>query len=118
MSDDKLTDTELDALFKAAQRSEPGPSPEWTDRVFRDAQRVLAGPVAVPPPSLWSQVVSALGGWQGMGGLAAASAAGLWIGISPPALLDEPLRQAMGAQSTLETLADTQFEISTLLDEG
>lgn len=119
MSDDKLTEDELDALFHAAQHDPQAPSPEWLARVAADAERELAmSSRPVRQPSLWEQISSALGGWQGFGGMAVACAAGLWIGISPPALLGDPVGDALGSESTVGVLSDSPFEFAGLLDEG
>lgn len=119
MSDDKLTEEELDALFHAAQHDQPAPSADWLARVVDDAERELAfSPQPVRQPSLWTQIASALGGWQGFGGMAVACAAGLWIGISPPELVGDPVGMAFGSDSTVDVLTDSPFEFAGLLDEG
>ena len=51
-----------------------------------------------------------LGGWLGLGGLATATAAGLWLGIAPP----EALSPVLGSPVTLELLPDTL----AILEEG
>ncbi len=119
MSDDKLTEEELDALFHAAQHDPQSPSADWLARVTDDAERELAlSSRPVPQTSLWTQIVSALGGWQGFGGMAVACAAGLWIGISPPELVGDPVGLALGSDSTVDVLTDSPFEFAGLLDEG
>lgn len=119
MTDDKLTEDELDALFHAAQHDPQTPSPEWLARVTDDAERELAlSSRPIQRPSLWSQISSALGGWQGLGGMAVACAAGLWIGLSPPALLGDPIGDALGNESAVDMLSDSPFEFASLLDGG
>ena len=118
MNDDKLTDEEMDALFEAARDSQMAPSPDWLARVSADAVRELQQTRPVPAPSIWEQLSDLLGGWRGFGGMAVASAAGLWIGIAPPAMLGDPVSTAMGDDSTVEVFSATQFEFSGLLDEG
>ena len=51
-----------------------------------------------------------LGGWLGLGGLATATATGLWLGIAPP----EALSPVLGSPVTLELLPDTL----SILEEG
>ncbi len=77
---------ELDDLFRAARASAPQPSAELTARILADALREQPCPVAAPRQRRrWGGVLAALGGWQAVTGLTAAAAAGLWIGINPPA---------------------------------
>ena len=119
MNDDKLTEEELDALFHAAQQDPGAPPAEWLARVVADAERELSEPSAfIAPPSLWMQLVSALGGRPGLGGMALAGAAGLWIGFAPPALLGDPVGTTLGAESPVDLLSDDAFAFATLLDEG
>ncbi len=79
-------DTEgLDAFFAAAREESPMPSGDLLARI--EAQALAEMPragVRRGGPGLFGQLVQVLGGWQGMAGLAAACAAGVWIGVSPP----------------------------------
>lgn len=118
MADDKLTETELDVLFETAQRRQPAPSQAWFDQVAADAARTHAPRRAVAGPSLWDQILSALGGRSGLGGMVAASAVGLWLGFAPPALIGDPVGIALGSTETLEVFAEGGFDYATLLDEG
>lgn len=82
---------DLMALFGAARADTARPSEGLLDRIMADADMVLAGaaPVApVPRRSLGAVLLAVLGGWGGVSGLAAATMAGLWIGVAPPASLD------------------------------
>lgn len=73
----------IDALLEemAAVRS-PDPSPDLMARVLADAEAHLPPPggvrAAVP---WWRQVLADIGGWGAVGGLAAATVAGLAIGL-------------------------------------
>ena len=87
-----LTDLELNDLFASARTADPDPTDDFMARLFADIDDVADGfeQVALPTEERRSLVASlwaALGGWAGASGLAAAAAAGLWIGISPPASL-------------------------------
>lgn len=80
----------LDACFKAGRAASLNPSAELLARVLADADAVQSGlrasDVQFPPPraTRLRQMVKALGGWPALGGLAAATVAGVWIGLSPP----------------------------------
>lgn len=91
-------DAFLDALFeetRAARRDapdvSPDVSPELLARILADAETVQEGFAAAPPhrarpapAGVLQQISAALGGWPALAGLATASVAGLWLGISPP----------------------------------
>lgn len=93
---------QLETLFTAARRTGPDPSADLLARVMQDALAVQAeaghpkGSAA--PRGRLAQLRDAIGGWPAMGGLVTATAAGIWIGISPPdpietltaGLLDRP----------------------------
>lgn len=84
---------DLSAFFEAARAEAPVPDGDFMARLTADALAEMPVPGArVAPqgggPGLWDQVRGALGGWIGMTGLAAACAAGIWIGVNPPATLD------------------------------
>lgn len=87
----------LDDVFRAARDAPMEPSPELLARVLADAEAVGAAlrPVrnqAGPPRAdRLRDVFRALGGWPAMTGLAAATVAGIWIGLSPPAGLQAGL---------------------------
>lgn len=101
------------APFLAAARAQDGGAlpAELRARMLADAAQVQAGfarrpgtqrpgtqrtgPQRTGPQrrrgaGRWRAALAALGGWPALGGLAAASAAGLWIGLAPPAFLPDP----------------------------
>lgn len=92
MTNDKheLNDFDLNEVFATARRAEPVVSDDFMARILADAAMIqeehLAQPVAtvVETGGFLAMLWSMLGGWAGTGGLAAAAAAGLWIGIAPP----------------------------------
>ena len=86
-------DTELDQLFAQARQNRPELPDDLAVRILTDAEAVRLDrlrPAARPQRTLWARVLDGIGGWQGMSGLAAASAAGVWIGFSAPAFLPDP----------------------------
>ncbi len=86
MSDD--TDNKmLETTFAEARARVVVPSDGLLDRIMMDADTVLGGDggfVAHKRPRVWASMMEAIGGWTSMGGLAAATVAGVWIGVSPP----------------------------------
>lgn len=96
--DDLFASIDGDALggfFAAARAEAPQPGGDFLARMEalalaeQPAPRLTAGPVTPRPTGLFGQLREALGGWVGMAGLAAACAAGIWIGVSPPASLSD-----------------------------
>ncbi|MEL6100851.1 MAG: hypothetical protein AAFY74_11290 [Pseudomonadota bacterium] len=79
------TQAEIEALLDSLAESGPEPSDALVARVMEDA---LARQSQVWQPrqrdGFLSQLFSALGGWGGLGGLVAATCAGVYVGVSPP----------------------------------
>lgn len=93
MADDTMiTDQELEQFFEAGRAGAPVPSDDLMARVLADAAALQARPAPVVPPvprAGWVQrVLTQLGGWPAVAGLATATMAGVWIGYAAPAGLD------------------------------
>lgn len=79
---------DLDDLFALARAGGGVPPGDLMARVMADADCILqaAAPVRAEMPAtrtrLWPQLMQALGGWGGIGGLLTASFAGLWLGLA------------------------------------
>ena len=88
-SDDKL----LEAMFAQARTPDLTPSEGLLDRIMMDADSVLAeaAPAVATRPrqGLGAMLLDIIGGWPSFSGLAAATVAGLWIGIAPPAAISD-----------------------------
>jgi hypothetical protein len=94
MSDKHLSDLELDAFFSAGREQVIEPSPDLLARVLADAESTHIAQAetarATPQKSgFLSELFSGLGGWPSLASLATAAIAGVWIGISPPAALED-----------------------------
>lgn len=117
-------DTELDVLFAAARRDTDRMSEPLMARMVADAARVqeerAAHDVLRPEgtrPGFLTQLLSAIGGWPAMGGLVAACAAGVWIGLSPPEFLPDPTNLLTTTQSDVNVL-DAYSLSSLYLEDG
>ena len=83
-------DRGLDAFFDASRCDVAQMPADLGERMLADAFAVQAGISghAVRRPfaanGFWTQLSEALGGWYGIGGLAAACATGVWLGFAPP----------------------------------
>lgn len=66
---------------------------------------------------LWQQFTSAVGGWPALGGLAAASLSGLWIGLAPPSFLPDPVESLASYSSGSQLLSDLDYDVSFLVSD-
>jgi hypothetical protein len=85
-----LTDAELDNLFDAARRDVPELDSDVRMRMAEDAIEAFAA-ATTPKIRAGFDLRTLLGGWRGLGGLATAAIAGVWIGIAPPDNLPDPI---------------------------
>jgi hypothetical protein len=98
---------ELEQLFAAARGAE-APSEALMARVLADAAAVQAEarPAPVRAPSGGGTVsgwLSSIGGWFGAGGLAAATVAGLLIGVYAPDSVDSALGGSLSTLGLVES---------------
>lgn len=114
MATEAETDIALDKLF-AAGRSGPQPSDALMARIAADAEAQVRRPVAAPRRRMGiaEAVLSMLGGWPALTGMATAAAAGVWFGYASPDLVD-------GYLSTEEsvTLGDFLPDMTVLAEGG
>ncbi|MGB3313755.1 MAG: dihydroorotate dehydrogenase [Albidovulum sp.] len=102
----------LTELFAAGQRHAPVPSNAFMERLVADAERVQPRPAAAGRDffePLWARLTAALGGWQGFGGLATATVAGLWIGYAGLADPNALTGGLLGADDAVELLPSTDY---------
>ncbi|UWQ52800.1 hypothetical protein [Leisingera caerulea] len=121
MADTDKALEELEDLFAAARSQRPGMPAPLNAAILADAAREQAGFRAARPERavrqpLWRQLIEAIGGWPAMGGLAAASAAGLWIGIAPPSFVPDPVALA-GYENASTAFADDSYDMALMLSE-
>lgn len=117
-------DDDLTQMFESARKAAPEPSSDFLARVLADAQAMqpaAAGVMTRAPlqrnsiAEFFSTLGDMIGGWPGFAGLASAAVAGVWIGISPPDTLIDPISAVLGGESsalfeTLET--DSGFDFT------
>ncbi len=118
---DKNSDLyDLDNLFAQTRAQDVAPTPDFMERVLQDAlqAQVAAAPVAARPRASWiRQLLSAIGGWPAVAGLATAGVAGLWIGINPPSAIATTTENLLGTSSDLY-LVDLMPTYDFTLAEG
>lgn len=124
-------DHDLDQLFAAARAEPMRPGDGLTTRVLDDAARIQDGLVGLDmasarprpeshPGGWWRQIALALGGWAGLGGLATACAAGVWIGFAPPSDWPDPVALVFESQgqSDLDLFQGEDMAALLGLEEG
>ncbi len=114
-------DMDLDGLFAQAREERLGLPESLQAAILADAAAVQAEWQAPEPEKpvrggFWLQLRQAVGGWPALGGLAAASAAGLWIGFTGPEFLPDPL-DLVTASAEVETVPYDNFDLAVLLAE-
>ncbi|KUJ79295.1 hypothetical protein AVO44_08670 [Ruegeria profundi] len=90
MAEDEM---DLDQLLAKARQTRPDLPDDLAVRIVTDAETVRLDrlkPESSSRRSVWMRMLDGIGGWQSMGGLVAASAAGVWIGWSAPDFLPDP----------------------------
>lgn len=123
MAENTTEDHGLDLFFAAARAERIEMPVGLAERMRADAAMVQAGfaPPLAPPqpgraPGLLMQLWSALGGWPALSGMAVACAAGIWLGVSPPNFLPDPLGLVVQSQqSDLDVL--NSYSLSSLMPE-
>lgn len=66
---------------------------------------------------LWRQFAAAVGGWPALGGMAAASLAGLWIGLAPPSFLPDPVERYAAFSTGSQLMTDLGYDVSLLMGD-
>jgi len=89
---EKDNDAMLDDLFAVARAETVPPGDDLMRRIMADAMEQGAGagmPAPVQQIPWLTSIKEMIGGWTAVGGLATATATGLWMGISPPAAVED-----------------------------
>jgi hypothetical protein len=112
------------------------PKNEMLEDIFAQARSVASTPsddlmarvlaAAVPPtpqlpqanaPGLWPRLLDMLGGWPAVSGLAAATVAGVWIGVAPPASVEDFTASMMGDAVSVSLFSEElAFETGEFVD--
>lgn len=131
--DDRLED-HLDDIFATARQTRPDVpqalqaailadaatlQKSRTDDLTRKSAGQTTGETAGQTPAhrLWRQFVSAVGGWPALGGMAAASLAGLWIGLAPPSFLPDPVERYAAFSTGSQLITDLGYDVSLLMGD-
>ncbi|MGI9367535.1 MAG: hypothetical protein ACR2O2_01740 [Ruegeria sp.] len=112
-------ETELDLLFANAAKDRGHLPDELAVRMMTDAETVRLErirQISPAPDPLWRQILDGVGGWQGMGGLVAACAAGVWIGFAAPEFLPDPA-DFINSQETNFLVAELDLD-TVYLEDG
>lgn len=108
----------LDDIFAHARAVAPTPSDDLVARVLADAKaagKEVAAPA--PRPGFFAGLLDVVGGWPSVGGLVAATVAGIWVGVAPPASVEDFTASTFGDAVTIGVFAeDLDFDIGTFID--
>lgn len=102
-------DKELEHLFAQARAERDEFPDDLAVRIETDAEAVRLARAAKVSRPVWQLRMRLIGGWQGLGGLAAASAAGIWIGFTAPSFLPDPADYFV-SQETTYLMADLNLD--------
>ena len=133
--DDLFADALMDGLFAEARDCRPAEVPVHLEQsIIREAVAIQAARAAAVQSqgADWAEgrtergstglmaqlrgVIAAIGGWPALGGLATASAAGLWIGLAPPSFIPDPVALA-GIDLSASDLPDDSYDLALVLSE-
>lgn len=107
----------IDALFAQARETDHVPSDDLMARVLGDAGAVQDSwhhaPDVAPQPGLWARFLDAVGGWPSVSGLAAATIAGIWVGVVQPASVADVTATLVG-----DEVSFALFPTETVFDTG
>ncbi len=108
----------LEAMFAEARAEAPPVSSALFAAIMADAEHVLDGRGQVRSPGPLAAIWQAIGGWPALSGLATAAAAGIWIGVAAPEILEaEPMEQAETGLYGIEDIAPGFADVSAWLSE-
>jgi hypothetical protein len=111
-----MMDDDLDELFAQARVRDAQPSAALMARILADAAATQPrAPVRpVRPRFRLSALIAALGGAGALAGLATATVAGVWIGLAPPAAIDDfaATLWSVGEGDSLDLIPDLEGMIS------
>jgi len=122
----QLKDFELDDLFETARNTAPVPSADLVARMMADADAELSANARAKSSSvpvkrgLFAGILTGIGGWPAVAGLATATVAGVMIGAATPDTLDalDNLSGGYLASVTGYELDDLVPSLGDLLVEG
>jgi hypothetical protein len=125
---DSALDAPLEELFDTARRTRPDAPVALQAAILADAvllqktrSEVLAATQTAgrhsPVHRLWRQFAAAVGGWPAIGGMAAASLTGLWIGLAPPSFLPDPVERFAAFSSGSQLITDLGYDVSLLMGD-
>ena len=110
----------LEDAFAKARAVEATPSDDIMVRILADADSVQGGFVVASAPEktgLWERMMDGLGGWPAVSGLAAATVAGIWVGVAPPTALEDLTSSVIGDEVSVSFFSsDFGFDAEVLID--
>ena len=114
---ERLSDAALEAFFVAGRAQAPEPGADLMTRIIADADAVTAARAPAPRPRQpqrkgWAALISGIGGWPALAGMATAAVAGIWLGFASP---DQLNTLAGGLLLPDDAAGATSYELEDLL---
>jgi len=112
-------DDMLEDILAQARGLTAAPSDDLMARVLAEADAVQPDPstVSAPQTGFWARMMDAIGGWPAVSGLAAATIAGIWIGIAPPSSVQDLAATMAGDEVSISLFStDLMFDTGVLID--
>lgn len=110
----------LNEVFAQARAVDVSPSDDVMARILADAATVQDEFATRPMPEkagLWDRMMDALGGWPAVSGLAAATVAGIWVGVAPPTAIEDLTSSVIGDEINVSFFSsDFGFDTEVLID--
>ena len=110
-------DDMLEDIFAQVRTVAPTPSDDLMARVLAGAVTPTPQMNTAPPLSLGKRLLDLLGGWPAVSGLVTATCAGVWIGVAPPASIQDYTATYFGDEVSVSIFSeDTIFATGDLND--
>jgi len=110
-------DDMLEDILAQARGLTPTPSRDLMARVMADADALQPAPapaaVSAGRLGIWARMMDAIGGWPAVSGLAAATIAGIWVGVAPPSSVEDLAASMVGDEVSISL-----FSTELMLDAG
>ena len=114
------TEKMVDDLLGRASAQDANPSGDLVARVLGDAAAVqdMANTTPTARNGMWAGLMEVLGGWPAVSSLAAATVAGIWIGVAPPAPFADVSAALLGDEVSVSFVSEDALLVFEGLIDG
>ncbi len=111
-------DDMLEDIFAQARAVASTPSDDLMARVLAGAVPPTPPVISAPPTSVGKRLLDMLGGWPAVSGLVTATFAGVWIGVAPPASIQDYTAAYFGDEVSVSIFNDDAVFATGDLTDG